>query len=68
MIGEKKRSWNRAKRAELEKDWEQFREIRKTMKNKMKKSHEEYVMGILENSLKERLKKFWSYISSLKKM
>ena len=67
MIRKKKRLWNRAKRSRLEKDWEKFRQIRKTVKAKMKTSHEEYVMGILENSLKERPKKFWSYISSLKK-
>jgi len=37
------------------------------VKAKMKKSHEDYIGGILDNSLKERPKKFWSYISSLKK-
>eukprot|EP00057_Strongylocentrotus_purpuratus_P010558 XP_011665032.1 PREDICTED: RNA-directed DNA polymerase from mobile element jockey-like [Strongylocentrotus purpuratus] len=67
MIRKKKRAWNKAKKSELEKDWDKFREIRKAIKAKMRKSHEEYVKGILENSLKEKPKKFWSYISSLKK-
>ena len=33
----------------------------------MKKLHDEYIGSILNNSLKERPKKFWSYISSMKK-
>jgi hypothetical protein len=33
--------------------------MRKVVKAEMKKSHEKYIGGILDNSLKERPKKFW---------
>ena len=54
VIRKKRRAWNIAKKSQLEKDWDKFRESRKAIKAKMKKSHEEYVRGILENSLKEK--------------
>ena len=67
MIRKKKRLWNKAKRSKADKDWESFRNLRKAVKTKMKKLHDEYIGSILDNSLKERPKKFWSYISSMKK-
>ncbi|XP_072046463.1 uncharacterized protein [Amphiura filiformis] len=67
LIKKKKRQWNKAKRTQTEEDWETFRKLRKEVKAEMKKSHEKYVGRILDNSLKETPKKFWSYISSLKK-
>ena len=67
MIRKKKRLWNKSKRSKADKDWESFRNLRKAVKTKMKKLHDEYIGSILDNSLKERPKKFWSYISSMKK-
>ena len=65
--GKKKRLLNKARRTKAEKDWEEFRSLRKQVKARMKKSHDDYVDGILQNSLEERPKKFWSFINSMKK-
>ena len=50
LIRKKKRLWHKAVRSKLESDWQKFREIRKEVKDRMKKSHEEYVMGILDRT------------------
>ena len=67
LIRKKKRLWKKARRTKAEKDWEEFRSLRKQVKAKMKKLHDDYVDGILQNSLQERPKKFWSFINSMKK-
>eukprot|EP00057_Strongylocentrotus_purpuratus_P003633 XP_003727036.1 PREDICTED: RNA-directed DNA polymerase from mobile element jockey-like [Strongylocentrotus purpuratus] len=41
--------------------------MRKKVKQHMKKSYEDYVGGILENTITESQKKFWQFINSQKK-
>ena len=67
QIRKKKRLWKKAKRNSTEKNWQDFKDMRKKVKSSMKKAYEEYVEGILDNSLTESHKNFWKFINSQKK-
>ncbi|XP_072028193.1 uncharacterized protein [Amphiura filiformis] len=69
QIRKKKRIWKKAKRNVSEKNWKDFREIRKVIKSSMKRAYEEYIRSILDNdnTMIESKKKFWKFINSQKK-
>ena len=67
LIRKKKRVWKKAKKHNNEQTWQEFRDMRKKVKQQMKKGYEDYVGGILENTMTESQKKFWQFINSQKK-
>ena len=66
LIRKKKRVWKKAKKHNDEQTWQEFRDIRKKVKQQMKKGYEDYVGGILENTMTESHKKFSQFINSQK--
>ena len=46
----RKKQWiyNKAKRTNNETHWEEFKQIRKTVKSKLNKSHQNYISHLLE--------------------
>ncbi|XP_072042992.1 uncharacterized protein [Amphiura filiformis] len=66
-IRKKKRLWKKAKRNNTEKNWDEFKEMRKKVKSSMKKAYEDYVGNILEDTMQDSHKKFWQFINNQKK-
>ena len=66
MCTRKKLLYKRAKSSNSEVAWQQFKECSNRVKALVRKSHKDYTYGISVNA-KYNPKKFWSYISSLRK-
>ena len=66
MCTRKKLLYKRAKSSGSEVAWQQFKECSNKVKALVRKSHKDYTYGISVNA-KYNPKKFWSYISSLRK-
>ena len=66
MCTRKKLLYKRAKSSGSEVAWQQFKECSNKVKALVRKSHRDYTYGISVNA-KYNPKKFWSYISSLRK-
>ena len=66
MCTRKKLLYKRAKSSDSEVAWQQFKECSNKVKALVRKSHRDYTYGISVNA-KYNPKKFWSYISSLRK-
>ena len=66
MCTRKKLLYKRAKNSGSEVAWQQFKECSNKVKALGRKSHKDYTYGISVNA-KYNPKKFWSYISSLRK-
>ncbi|CAG2206628.1 unnamed protein product [Mytilus edulis] len=73
MIRKKQRVYNKAKRTNNEKHWEEFKLLRKTVKTKLEEAHQNYISKLLEvDEEGERKtpvvgKKFWQYVKSKKR-
>ncbi|CAG2212437.1 unnamed protein product [Mytilus edulis] len=73
MIRKKQRVYNKAKRTNNEKHWEEFKLLRKTVKTKLEEAHQNYISQLLEvDEEGERKtpvvgKKFWQYVKSKKR-
>jgi len=69
QIRKKKRLYNKAKRADTDQCWQDFRDMRKVVKASMRKSYEEYINGIFTDSDDEKQshKRFWKFVNSRKK-
>ncbi len=72
-IHQKHRMYNNVRRTSKESDWRKFRNMRKHIKDLLKKSHTEYVMGLLDIKLPSEDgqwalfslgKRFWAYVRS----
>ncbi len=72
-IHQKHRMYNNASRTSKESYWRKFRNMRKHIKDLLKKSHTEYVMGLLDikllyedgqRGLFSLGKRFWTYVRS----
>ncbi|KXJ16368.1 RNA-directed DNA polymerase from mobile element jockey [Exaiptasia diaphana] len=63
-LKKKKRLYNIYKRSGLESDKKIYRDFQKSLKSKLSKSQDEYIAKTLDSDLRERPKKFWSYIKS----
>lgn len=48
-------------------DWSRFKQARTLAKEEIRKSHNNYIIDIVGNSLHENPKAFWSYIKALRK-
>ena len=66
MCTRKRLLYKRAKNSGSEVAWQQFKECSNKVKALVRKSHKDYTYGIPVNA-KYNPKKFWSYISSLRK-
>ena len=62
----KKRLYNNYKRSGLTKDKQKYRKFQKMLKTELRKAQDEYIGSTLDCDLKEKPKKFWSYIKSKK--
>ena len=67
LIRKKKRLWKKAKKTNKEEHWQEFKDTRKAVKHRMKKSYDDYVSGIFEKSEKGSHKQFWKFINNQKK-
>ncbi|XP_048575386.1 uncharacterized protein LOC5499458 [Nematostella vectensis] len=63
-LRKKKRLYNNYKKSGKACDKEKYRKFQKLFKIKMKKAQDEYIADTLNSDLKEKPKKFWSYIKS----
>ena len=71
-IRQKQRFYNKARKTNDPNDWNEFRNLRRTVKQMLVKAHTTYVMNLLdmenpENKKTTITKKFWTYIKSQKK-
>ena len=65
-LRKKKRLYNNYKRSGLTKDKQKYRKFQKMLKTELRKAQDEYIGSTLDFDLKEKPKKFWSYIKSKK--
>ena len=65
-VRKKKRLYKKAKRTNDTKHWKDFKVFRKLVKIKLAEAHDNYVKDLLDTSLHEKPKRFWSYIKSRK--
>ena len=66
-VRKKKRLYKKAKRTNDTKHWKDFKVFRKQFKTKLAEAHDNYVKDLLDTSLNEKPKRFWSYIKSRKR-
>lgn len=63
-LRKQKRLYNNYKRSGLANDKQKYRKFQKMLKTKLRKAQDEYIGNTLDCDLKEKPKKFWSYIKS----
>ena len=63
-LRKQKRLYNNYKRFDLANDKQKYRKFRKMLNTKLRRAQDKYVGNTLDCDLKEKPKKFWSYIKS----
>jgi len=67
-IRKRKRLFNKAKKTGVDHDWSMFRKLRDQICRQLDEAQDQYIKGILNiDVLKEKPKKFWSFVAAKKK-
>jgi hypothetical protein len=68
MMKKRSKLYNKARKTRLDQDWAKYRRVRNDIRTALDDAHEKYINDILNvDALKEKPKRFWSYIKSKKK-
>ena len=57
-----KRLYNKAKRSNIEHDWDVYSKMKNFMNNKLKDAHNNYYRGLFDTSFSDNRRQFWKYI------
>ncbi|XP_065892800.1 uncharacterized protein [Dysidea avara] len=59
---ERKRLYNKAKRSNLQHDWDAYRKTKNSINTKLKEAHNNYYKRLFDNSFSGNRRQFWKYI------
>jgi len=60
----RKRLYNKAKRSNLQHDWDAYRKMKNSINTKLKEAHNNYYTRLFDNSFNGSRRQFWKYIKA----
>ena len=58
--------YDRARKTQKQEHWTKYREVRNQIKQFLVDTHDDYIKNLLDTTVNEKSKRFWSYIKNLR--